>query len=86
VNDWTRVNCDEAREAISALLDGESPGLELGDLERHIGGCVGCAAWRERAYQLTRRVRVRVVEPARRPPPELMAVVGARRSGDGTQK
>jgi|SRR3954471_2915069 predicted anti-sigma-YlaC factor YlaD len=52
------LSCDEARLALSARLDGEPTGLAADRLDRHIGGCAGCATWLTRAQQVTRLVRV----------------------------
>ena len=61
------MNCETAREAISALLDGEAPGVHLALLEAHLAQCAACRAWREDAHEITRRARVTVARPA--PPP-----------------
>jgi predicted anti-sigma-YlaC factor YlaD len=58
------LSCDEARLALSARLDGEPTGLAADRLDRHVGGCAGCASWLTRAQQVTRLVRV---QPARVP-------------------
>jgi predicted anti-sigma-YlaC factor YlaD len=52
------MECDMAREAISARIDGEDGGLPDDVLEAHLAGCAGCRAWQERAYTLTRRARL----------------------------
>jgi predicted anti-sigma-YlaC factor YlaD len=39
------MRCDIVREALSARLDGEDPGLPEHDIEAHLGGCEGCRAW-----------------------------------------
>jgi len=69
------VNCDAAREAISALLDGEAPGPELSELEEHLAGCLACQRWRERAHKLTRSVRLQPARPVPRPPTGLIEAV-----------
>lgn len=52
------MDCDSAREAISALMDGEDPGLTADVLEEHLAGCAACRGWRQRAHAVTRRVRL----------------------------
>ena len=51
--DYYGMNCEAAREGISALLDGEQPGLERSSLDAHLAGCRACRAWREEAHELT---------------------------------
>lgn len=52
------MECDRAREAISARIDGEDPGVPDGALEAHLAGCDACRAWQQRAHALTRRARL----------------------------
>ncbi|HEY7277115.1 MAG TPA: zf-HC2 domain-containing protein [Trebonia sp.] len=52
------MECDRAREAISARIDGEDPGVPDGALEAHLAGCDACQAWQQRAHALTRRARL----------------------------
>jgi len=52
------MECDRAREAISARIDGEDPGVPDGVLEAHLAGCDACRAWQQRAHALTRRARL----------------------------
>lgn len=67
------VDCERAREAISALLDSEPPGIDSTLLEQHLAQCPDCRVWRERAHELTRRTRLRAAQPA---PAIAHAVVG----------
>jgi predicted anti-sigma-YlaC factor YlaD len=77
------VDCDIAREALSASLDGEDPGTDGGtdsgtdtaEVDRHVAGCPACAAWYERAAAVDRLVRVGVAPPAG---PDLADLVLAR--------
>jgi predicted anti-sigma-YlaC factor YlaD len=48
------VDCDIAREALSAGLDGEDTGIAVGDLDVHLAGCQGCQAWYRHATGLNR--------------------------------
>jgi predicted anti-sigma-YlaC factor YlaD len=52
------MECDKAREAISALIDGEDAGLPDGALEAHLAGCAACREWQHRAHAVTRRARL----------------------------
>lgn len=50
--------CDQFREAVSARLDGEDPGLPTAMLDAHLGGCAACAAWATAAAEVTRSTRI----------------------------
>lgn len=65
------MRCDTAREALSARLDGEHPGLEAGVLDLHLGTCSACQGWVEELSALHRMVRVREAEPV----PDLTAAI-----------
>ena len=39
------MRCGTIREALSARLDGEDPGLPDDDIDAHLGGCESCRAW-----------------------------------------
>lgn len=52
------MECDRAREAISARIDGEDPGVPDGALEAHLTRCEACRSWQQRAYVMTRRARL----------------------------
>ena len=69
------MECDEAREAISARIDGEDGGLPDDAVEAHLAGCAGCRAWRQRAYAVTRRVRLGGVFLDRDLTPAVMAAI-----------
>ncbi|WP_020575189.1 zf-HC2 domain-containing protein [Actinopolymorpha alba] len=64
----------KAREAISASLDGEDPGVILERLEAHLSTCAPCAAWKGAAENLTRRSRLHRLGPL----PDVTAAVMAR--------
>jgi predicted anti-sigma-YlaC factor YlaD len=75
------MNCDSARIAISALLDGEPPLVDRSQLEQHLAECVHCRAWRERAHEVTRAMRLQPAAPAPAPPRELLDTAAAVPSG-----
>ena len=52
------MDCDKVREAISAQIDGEEPGLPSDALAAHLAGCAACTQWQGRAHAVTRRVRL----------------------------
>ena len=52
------MECDRAREAVSARIDGEDPGVPEGALEAHLAGCEACRGWQQRAHVMTRRARL----------------------------
>jgi predicted anti-sigma-YlaC factor YlaD len=52
------MNCATIREAVSATLDGEDPGLARTPIDRHLADCKDCATWCDRAHELTRRARL----------------------------
>ena len=52
------MECDRAREAISARIDGEDPGVPAGALDAHLADCQACRAWQQRAHVMTRRARL----------------------------
>jgi predicted anti-sigma-YlaC factor YlaD len=52
------MECERAREAASALIDGEDPGVPAGAVEAHLADCGACRGWRQRAHVITRRARL----------------------------
>ncbi|MFD2419185.1 zf-HC2 domain-containing protein [Amycolatopsis pigmentata] len=52
------MDCATAREAISATLDDEEPGVEVAALDSHLQECPGCTAWRDEAAAVTRLARL----------------------------
>jgi len=61
MNDDTAPECLAAREALSALVDGEDPGLGADWLTQHLVGCSACRQWYAAAQDLRRRTRVQPV-------------------------
>ena len=61
------IDCDLARESVSAQLDGELPAFELDRLETHLLLCPDCSAWADDVRDLTLRLREATLEtPAER--------------------
>jgi predicted anti-sigma-YlaC factor YlaD len=52
------MECDRIREAISARIDGEDPGVPDGAIEAHLATCAACRGWQQRAHVMTRRARL----------------------------
>jgi predicted anti-sigma-YlaC factor YlaD len=52
------MECDRAREAISAQIDCEDSALPDGALKAHLAGCATCRTWQQRAHAVTRRARL----------------------------
>jgi predicted anti-sigma-YlaC factor YlaD len=52
------MECDSVRDAISAQIDGEAPGLPASLIAAHLADCAACRAWQERAHAVTRRMRL----------------------------
>jgi P-type Cu+ transporter len=52
------MDCDTAREAISARIDGEDTGLPDYALDAHLVRCTTCDDWRQAAHAVTRRARI----------------------------
>jgi predicted anti-sigma-YlaC factor YlaD len=43
------MRCTRYREAVSARIDGEDPGLPTEEIEAHLVECTGCRAWADAA-------------------------------------
>jgi predicted anti-sigma-YlaC factor YlaD len=71
------MECETAREAISAVLDGEEAGVLVEDLEEHLLGCAACRTWREAAHEVTRRARIAPAAVSSRHTGEVVAAVRA---------
>jgi predicted anti-sigma-YlaC factor YlaD len=69
------MNCDIAREAISAGLDGEPSGVKPAELDSHLDTCPDCVSWRDSAYTVTRRARIALAPTAPAAPAALVAAL-----------
>lgn len=65
------MRCDTIREALSARIDGEEPGLDDEALALHLNTCTSCETWAESLGALHRLVRVREADPV----PDLTAEI-----------
>lgn len=70
------VECDTAREILSAQLDQEAGGDEAAAANRHLGQCAECDRWWSSVGAVTRSLRVR---PAEAFPDIATAALGRRR-------
>jgi predicted anti-sigma-YlaC factor YlaD len=54
LRDYRRVDCEVAREALSARLDGEREPVPSGRVDEHLEGCAACRAWFDQVADLAR--------------------------------
>jgi predicted anti-sigma-YlaC factor YlaD len=52
------MDCDSAREAVSARIDGEASEVADVVLDDHLASCAACRGWQQRAHAMTRRARL----------------------------
>ena len=57
------MSCEAYREAASARLDGESPGMPSVVLDEHLARCPECSTWLDTATRAGRLLRVSGVTP-----------------------
>ena len=43
------MRCTRFREAVSARIDGEDPGVPTGEVDAHLAECPDCRAWADAA-------------------------------------
>ncbi len=67
------MDCRHLREALSARLDDEDPGVDAGHLDAHVASCPGCTAYAREIGVLHRMTRVRAAEEV----PDLSAAIVA---------
>jgi predicted anti-sigma-YlaC factor YlaD len=75
VRDYYAVDCNIAREALSARIDGEREPIPAARVDEHLSGCEPCRQWRASAIEQTQilrrlagRAQVAAVAPV--PPPQ----------------
>jgi predicted anti-sigma-YlaC factor YlaD len=68
------MNCEACREAISALLDNEDPGIDPALVQAHLAACAACRADTAQTSRLQRWLRLRPAEPV----PDLTKAILAR--------
>ncbi|MGO9196955.1 MAG: zf-HC2 domain-containing protein [Acidimicrobiales bacterium] len=71
------IRCDAAREALSALTDGETSPIPEGPLRAHVELCVSCRAFASELDELSPRLRIGSVTPAPDAAPGVLAAIRA---------
>jgi predicted anti-sigma-YlaC factor YlaD len=74
------MDCEQFRQAISARIDGEDPGVDELMLARHLAACRACLAWETTALSVTRIARIRPAEEVPDLTATIMAAVAAERA------
>jgi predicted anti-sigma-YlaC factor YlaD len=57
------MRCTRFREAISARIDGENPGLPTGEIDAHLSDCPDCRTWADAAASPALRSLASPVDP-----------------------
>ncbi|MGH9275459.1 MAG: zf-HC2 domain-containing protein [Acidimicrobiales bacterium] len=65
------MDCSPIREALSARLDDEDPGVDASRIEAHLSGCTACTAFAQELGVLHRMTRVRAADEV----PDLSAAI-----------
>lgn len=60
-DDHGDMGCDRFVEAISAIIDGEEPGIDERLIDAHVARCASCSAFRDSMQGVRRRMVVREV-------------------------
>lgn len=61
--DYPDMRCQPCREALSARLDGEDPGVPDQAVSAHLAGCADCRAFAVGSASVRRRLAVRPADP-----------------------
>ena len=70
------MDCNACREAISAILDDEDPGIDPALVEAHLAACPACRAHAAQATRLHGWLRLRPAEPVPDLTPAILARIG----------
>jgi predicted anti-sigma-YlaC factor YlaD len=70
------MSCTQIRDALSARLDGEDPGVDEADLYAHLAGCAGCRSFAHDAEDLHRAVRLERAPAIPDLAPAVLAAIG----------
>ena len=76
------MTCDQIREAISARLDGEDPGVPAADVDAHLAICARCRAFADGAGALHRSVRLAPAPEVPDLTPKVLAAIGTEPNAD----
>jgi predicted anti-sigma-YlaC factor YlaD len=63
LSDCSHMRCTRFREAISARIDGEEPGLPAEEIDAHVAACQDCRSWASSAASPALRALVAPAEP-----------------------
>jgi predicted anti-sigma-YlaC factor YlaD len=75
------MNCEACREAISALLDNEDPGIDPTLVQAHLAACAACRAATAQTGRLQRWLRRRSAESVPDLTPAILARIGPTEPG-----
>lgn len=70
-------SCWSMRDGLSALVDGEDPGMDREVLDTHLGRCADCRNFAERSEDQARRLRIRKAEPVPNTTEAILAAIAA---------
>lgn len=73
------MECTPFRDALSARLDGEDPGLPDAAVDHHLDGCPACRRWLQEVTELDRRVRIHPADQVPDLVPAVAATIGRTR-------
>jgi predicted anti-sigma-YlaC factor YlaD len=82
MNEPTDLECDAAREAMSANMDGETSPIAASWLTEHLVGCAGCRAWYQAAIDIRRRTRLTLVPTVPDLTEQIHRAIAATETGD----
>jgi predicted anti-sigma-YlaC factor YlaD len=68
VSDYRSVECEVAREALSARIDGEREPVPAARVDEHLDQCADCRVWRDHMSVQAENLRRMVHRPAALPP------------------
>jgi predicted anti-sigma-YlaC factor YlaD len=71
------MTCDQIREAVSARLDGEDPGVPPEEVDAHLAACAQCRAFADGAGALHRSLRLAPAPDVPDLTPGVLAAIGA---------
>lgn len=71
------MTCEQCRQALSARLDGEEPGLPPPAVDRHLAECADCTRFLQAGARLDGELQARRAEPVPDLTPAILASVGA---------
>lgn len=76
MNRRLNLDCARCRDAISARLDGEDPGVAAGRIDEHLETCPACMGFATDAESLHRVVRIAPADPVPDLTPRILHAIG----------